>query len=140
MAQPKDVRFDEFAAQLPRVPFEPDSVIFREGDKGQSAFLVARGEVIICTKNSRGELIHLTTLTHGQMFGELALLNQSVRTATAITETGCELLVIRQAHLRERLADADPVLRFWIDYLVSRVVDLSKRVDPSLAPPPPEDD
>lgn len=123
-----------FATVLPAISFTPNKVIFREGDSGDNAFIVLSGEVIICTLTDEGELIHLTTLKRGQLFGELALLNEFVRTATAITETGCELLVVRPALLRSKFANADPVLKFWIEYLSERVVDLSKRVAPGKPP------
>lgn len=123
-----------FAAVLPAVTFGSKKVIFREGEKGENAYIVLKGEVIICTQTDDGELVHLTTLKRGQLFGELALLNEFVRTATAITEVGCELLVVRPALLRSKFAKADPIMKFWVEYLSERVVDLSKRVAPT-APP-----
>ena len=123
-----------FAAVLPAETFAPKKVIFREGDNGDNAYIVLSGDVIICTQTEEGELVHLTTLKRGQMFGELALLNEFVRTATAITETGCELLVVRQGLLRSKFANADPIVKFWIEYLSERVMDLTKRVSPRKPP------
>ena len=59
------------------------------------------------------------------------MLNEHVRTATAITETGCEALIVRPSLLREKLAGADPVMKYWVEYLAERVLDLSKRVEPA---------
>jgi len=119
-----------FAAVLPAVTYGPNKVIFREGQSGEDAYIVLTGDVIICTQTEKGELVHLTTLKRGQLFGELALLNEFIRTATAITETGCELLVVRPALMRTKFAQADPIMKFWVEYLSERVVDLSKRVSP----------
>jgi CRP-like cAMP-binding protein len=121
----------ELEAILPATSFAADSVIFREGETGEYAYVVAGGEVIICTRNRDGELVHLTTLKRGQLFGELALLNEHKRTATAITETGCDVLILRPSFMRQKYSQGDPIMRFWIDYLAERVIDLSKRIGPA---------
>jgi CRP-like cAMP-binding protein len=62
------------------------------------------------------------------LFGELALMNEHVRTANARTETGCDLLIVRAAQIQGLLDKAPPFLKFWIEHLVGRVIDLTKRV------------
>lgn len=119
---------DDYLATLPTREFAPDTVIFKEGDKGRSAFIVAHGEVIVCGRNDQRELVHLTTLSKGQMFGELALFSHDRRTATVLTCTGCRLVVIQRRELNRKLLQADPFIRFWIEYLSGRVISLSGRV------------
>ena len=63
------------------------------------------------------------------MFGELALITGSDPTATASTMGGCEVLVLPAANVESKLKKADPFLRYWIEYLMERVVDLSSRID-----------
>ncbi len=63
----------------------------------------------------------------GQMFGELALMADAHRTASAKTEQGCELLTVSQDKLKQKLEDADPFVRYWIEYLSKRVIDLSTK-------------
>ena len=117
----------DYILTAPAKAHEPDSVIFREGDQGVNAFIVAEGEVIICARNKTGELVHLTTLTKGHLFGELALFHDDLRTATAITETGCKV-VIQRAQLNKKLMETDPLVRLWVEYLAGRIIDLSVRV------------
>ncbi len=116
-----------FRKVLDREVFAAGAIIFREGEPGKTAYIVMRGEVEIITTNAAGQQIVLTTVKKGQFFGELALMTQAHRTATAITRTGCEVLFISQDKLEQKLKNADPFLRFWIQYLCGRVVDLSKR-------------
>ena len=106
----------------------PGHVIFHEGEPVDAAYIVQRGDVQICTMNEKEEMVHLTTMRMGQVFGDLALINDGKRTATALTEKGCELLVVRREQLASLLQKADPFLRFWIEYLGERVIELSKRV------------
>lgn len=119
---------DDYLATLPTREFGPDTVIFKEGEVGKNAFIVAQGEVIVCGSNDKGDLVHLTTLSKGQMFGELALFSHDRRTATVITCSGCRLVVIQRQELNRKLLQADPFIRFWIEYLSGRVINLSGRV------------
>ena len=68
-------------------------VVFNEGDAGDSGFLVASGTVEI-SRQSEGEKEVLGTIKQGQMFGEMALISDKPRsaTATAAEATICVLV------------------------------------------------
>lgn len=108
-----------------RRAFPAASTIFTEGDVGGTAFILLRGDVSIYAGYGGQNQRKLTDLRTGQMFGELALMAHDRRTATAYTETGCELLVVSESKLKQKLDEADPFLRYWIEYLSRRVIDLS---------------
>ena len=118
-----------FEKRFTKVQVGAGDIIFREGDPVDAAYIVNSGEVLICTINNKHELTHLTTVHKGQVFGDLALINEGRRSATALTEKGCELIVVKPEQLAAILQHADPFVRFWIEYLGQRVIDLSKRVD-----------
>lgn len=113
---------------LNRESFGPDTVIFKEGDRGVKAYVVTRGVVDIVTKTIDGKYKRLKSFKEGEMFGEMSILNGEKRSAHAISKEGCELLVIEQSVLKEKLDAADPFLRFWIEFLSERIRDMSKRV------------
>jgi CRP-like cAMP-binding protein len=119
-----------FAKVLERRTFAAGDTIFEEGQNARQAFVILRGEVEIVSTNRHKQKIILTTLKTGQLFGELALLKDSRRTATAIARTGCEVMVLSQDVLKRKLDSADPLVQFWISYLADRVIELSKRVGP----------
>ena len=119
-----------FAKVLERRPFPAGAAIFQEGQAAREAFVILRGEVDIVTKNSAGERVTLTTLKTGQMFGELALMADMKRTASAIARGPCEVMALSQDLLKRKLDEADPLLQFWISYLSERVIELSKRAKP----------
>jgi len=117
-----------FRKVLDREVFPAGSMVFQEGQAAGKAYILLRGEVEIVTRNAAGEPIVLTKVQKGQFFGELALLMNSTRTASAVARTECEVLYIARDKLTQKLQEADPFLRYWIQYLSGRVVDLSKRV------------
>jgi CRP/FNR family transcriptional regulator, cyclic AMP receptor protein len=68
-------------------------VIFDEGEIGQTIYLVLEGEVTIC-RQGRPADGQLARLGAGEFFGELGLLDDSVRSAQARAAADCRLLVL----------------------------------------------
>src|SRR5215213_760287 len=64
-------------------------VLMREGDNGREFFVLVRGAVGIEREGQR-----LRTIENGDFFGEIALLAEGPRTATATTESDSKLLVL----------------------------------------------
>jgi len=82
--------------------FSSDTRIFTEGEKGSIAYVIESGLVEIFTnKNNQHELLGI--LTPGQLFGEMALIDDEPRTATAIAIKDTVLTVISREQLTERL-------------------------------------
>jgi CRP/FNR family cyclic AMP-dependent transcriptional regulator len=68
-------------------------VIFDEGEVGQAIYLVLEGQVAIC-RQGRPEDGHLAALGAGEFFGELGLLDDSVRTAQVRATSNCKMAVL----------------------------------------------
>jgi CRP/FNR family cyclic AMP-dependent transcriptional regulator len=58
-------------------------VIFREGDEGDTCYLIRSGAVLLTREHQDGRMIALAELRAGGMFGELALFRGETRSATA---------------------------------------------------------
>jgi cAMP-dependent protein kinase regulator len=67
-------------------------VVLSEGEPGHSFFVLARGTVAVSKQAKDGSELRLATLHDGAIFGEMALVSASPRTATVISETDCDLL------------------------------------------------
>jgi len=67
-------------------------VIFDEGEEGQAIYIVAAGDVLIC-RQGQGDAGRVAQLGPGTFFGELALLDNSPRSAQARAATACQLIV-----------------------------------------------
>jgi Cyclic nucleotide-binding domain len=74
--------------------FRPGERVFNQGDQGNEAYVVMRGQVDILLENGGRPL---ATVTNGQIFGELAFLNPSPRTAMALASQASILLVIQRS-------------------------------------------
>ena len=64
-----------------QVTIEPGKNVFREGDIGDSFFVLIAGEVVV-GKDRGGQWIELARLGVGDCFGEMALVGKPVRSAT----------------------------------------------------------
>jgi len=66
--------------------------LFQAGEPGESLYVVKSGEVELFIKDTAGQKISLAIASAGEIFGELALLDRSPRTATAVVLSPSELL------------------------------------------------
>ena len=104
----------------------PGEVIFLEGQPADVAYVILKGEAQVTTRGAGGEEVVINRMTPGQMFGEIAILQPNgMRTATTISEQGCELVVIERGFLDNSLSKADPLLRFVVDHLCRRLTALT---------------
>lgn len=108
--------------------FEVDEVIFQEGDVANCAYLLKSGKVEISTYRD-SELVVLTTIAPNQLFGELALIDNTPRSATAVALEASEAILVRPEDMARHLDGLDEFMTYWIGYLTDRIRDLSKRVD-----------
>lgn len=93
--------------------FPADREVIVEGDPADKFYIIVRGRVIVTRRNADGTEQKLTTLQDGDFFGEIALLKDVQRTATARTTTNAIFLTLtrekfnrllsRAPHLRQEL-------------------------------------
>jgi CRP/FNR family transcriptional regulator, cyclic AMP receptor protein len=67
---------------VPRT-WERNELIFREGDPGDTCYLIKSGAVLLTREHQDGRMIALAELRTGGMFGELAMFRGETRSATA---------------------------------------------------------
>jgi CRP/FNR family cyclic AMP-dependent transcriptional regulator len=114
-------------AIMDRRVYQAGQVVFEEGDSANSAYIIRSGAVDI-VKRTPAETIVLVTLKANQAFGELALIDGSPRSATAIATEMTELMVIPAAKFQAKMDALDPFMRIWVQFLKHRILDLSSRV------------
>ncbi|MBT3766173.1 MAG: cyclic nucleotide-binding domain-containing protein [Rhodospirillaceae bacterium] len=113
---------------LSRKIISKNTVIFREGDGAENAYLLKAGKVGITT-NQNGEHVLLTTVLPNQLFGELALIDGSPRSATAIAIEESEVVIVGPEDIKRQLDESHEFIKYWIVYLTDRIRDLSSRVN-----------
>lgn len=88
------VELEHIVKMVSRMPVKKGEVLFREGDAGNELYLVDEGRIAI-SKVVKGNLEQvLAHMGPGDYFGEMALLEQIPRTATASAEENTVLLRI----------------------------------------------
>jgi len=69
------------------------SVILSEGEKADEVFLILEGKVKVYKEDEKGDEAHIATIDRGNMFGEMALFDKGVRSASVKTAEPCQLLI-----------------------------------------------
>ncbi len=107
--------------------FRAGTVLFEEGDPGENMYVVQSGRVRL-TRRLRGEPQLLAVLPAGEFFGEMAIVNNRPRSATAEVIEDAQLLVL-DAHMFEALVrgNAEIALRL-IKRLAARLDQANSQV------------
>jgi hypothetical protein len=107
--------------------FVPDERIFRAGDYGDCLYLIHSGQIAILTADNKP----IATLSQGAVFGEVALISDGPRTATAKATGYCDLYVLPKEDFN-RIINAYPDFK---DQLQA-IVESRKNGAPPNSPPP----
>jgi CRP-like cAMP-binding protein len=105
---------------------EQGTVLCREGEVGREFFVLVDGKVQVARKGRR-----VVTLTGGDFLGEIALLTELPRTATATAETPVRLFVLTPREFHAVLDQNRNVERKVLWALARRLAETSS--DPTLA-------
>ncbi len=89
--EPAKLKLMAFASE--RVTYKPGQVLFRQGERGDAAFIVLKGSADVLINGSDGPL-RVATLSENEIIGEIAILCDIPRTATVQAETELTTLKI----------------------------------------------
>ncbi len=113
---------------LPHRSIGAGEIIFLEGQVAKCAYVILKGEAQVVLSGFGGTQVTINRMKTGEMFGEIALLQaDGKRTATVISEGGCELVELDGRFFDQSLKKADPLLRYVVSHLCRRLVELSAR-------------
>ena len=98
--------------------FKPGQFIFHGGDRSDRAFIIEKGKVDILAIDT-DDVIH--TLNAGELFGEMGVLDKSVRSTAARAKTQVTLLEIKPGQITDRLSETDPIIQALIGVLLKRL-------------------
>ena len=102
-----------------RIELHPGQVLFHEGDAPDTAYLIERGEMEV-RAHQDGRGVVLSLLGPGDLVGEMAVIDDSPRTASAIALSPCVLFPIDRSQIAERLAATDPIVRSLLEGQLKR--------------------
>ena len=108
--------------------YEASEVIFEEGSVGHELFVVLDGKVDIVKQSSAGRTL-IVTLGKGEFFGEMAVIDGSARSATAIAAAP-NTRVMRINHARfVYLVSQQPAFALMIMDALSKRLRVSNAVN-----------
>src|SRR5882672_3871750 len=125
-----------------RTTFEPGQLIFREGDESRDAYWILSGKVEISIETPQGRSV-LTILEEGEIFGEMGMIDDLPRTASARALTATEVDVVNERDFHYEVLRDEARLLPYLDALFERLrstnamlrAELAKRRTSDLAAP-----
>ena len=112
--------------------YQPGDIVFHEGDPGRALFVVVEGAVEIVHVTAQGGYL-LRTLGPGDAFGELALVDDFPRSATARLATPGRLLILYKSDF-DALMDGNARIAVVVMRNLSRLLAVYARRSTDSAP------
>ncbi len=110
---------------LERRTLKDGETVFREGEPAGSAFIVQNGEIVI-SRLVDGKPRELAVIGKGSVFGEMALIDDKPRMATAKAKGGATIVTVTKMMYKQKLKNTDPFVRALLRILVDTVRQVSK--------------
>ena len=105
----------------------PGDYVFREGEFGQTAYIIETGTMEL-VKYTGDEHTVLTELEKGALFGEMAIIDNSARSASARAKTECVLRVVTEEELKKHLSSSPTASLEMMRRLASYVRTANERL------------
>jgi len=123
------IRFMRGNTEFPLQTFPKGAYIVREGDLGNTAYIIKSGRCEVL-KVIEGTVTPLQTLATGDVFGEMAVLTESPRTATVLALEDTTVYVVEGDVLRREMDAMKPWMAMLLKRLAQRFTDMyrSRRV------------
>jgi len=108
--------------------YEPGQAVFREGDTGDTCYVVREGCVRVTRRHSDGRVITLAELRPGEMFGELAMFGGETRSASVEALEPTRALAILAGDLRRIITQHPDIAFKMLEGLADRLRDANERL------------
>jgi len=96
------------------------TILFKQGEKGDAAYIVNSGAIALY-RESQGRKIPLATVRRGELFGEMAVIDNPPRMASAFTLEDSALMVIPVEVMVDKMKKADSFIRAMIHMLTNNL-------------------
>jgi small-conductance mechanosensitive channel/CRP-like cAMP-binding protein len=120
-------RIDRLSRRLRHVVFGPGEVILRQGDPGDSLYVIRSGRVAVRI-GVLGAAKEVATLGEGQFFGEMSLMTGESRTATIVATSHVDCFIVDKHAFQEIIEDKPDLAATISEILTRRQQELSAEV------------
>ncbi len=109
--------------------FKSGECVFQKGEVGSSLFLIVEGMVRIHDhQNIKNSDTSLAKLEEGEFFGELSILGNEKRTASATAEDNCKLLEIGKDSFQRLMIENFEISQNLLSALADRIRELTAQI------------
>ncbi len=106
--------------------FSMGHVIFTEGDAGHSMFIIIAGHAEISV-NKDGKKVIIAHLKPGDIFGEMALFGDQIRSATVVAETDIICHEINRVMFNKQMETLPKTMKTFFSIIVDRLKEANAR-------------
>lgn len=128
-----DEEVDELVALTSTVDFDANETVFTKGSEGDELYVLGGGRVRLQLERKDGKTISLGTLSEGDMFGEVSVLDGSRRSATVKTTEPSEFLIIRRNDLFDLIHRSPDIAIKLFGVLTKRIRMTDELIEDTLA-------
>jgi CRP/FNR family cyclic AMP-dependent transcriptional regulator len=104
--------------------YEPEQIIFHQGDAADAVFYIQKGRVQISILSGQGKEGVIAVLGAGQFFGEGCLAGQDLNAATATATTQSAIVKIDKRTMTRVLRDEPTASHMFMAFLLSRNIQV----------------
>ena len=126
-------RIDRLSRRMKMLIFGPGETILRQGDPGDSLYVVRSGTVAVQVGGGPGRK-EVATLGEGQFFGEMSLMTGASRAATVVAKSDVDCYVVDKEAFQEIVREKPELAGTISDILARRQVVLGEESAPNVIP------
>jgi EAL domain-containing protein (putative c-di-GMP-specific phosphodiesterase class I) len=100
--------------------FKSGDIIFREREYAECGYIIKSGRIEISVQKGNKRTV-LAMFKEGEIFGEMAIIDETHRSATATCLEDCELYIVGKNELASRIRAADPIVKLLLHAISDRL-------------------
>ncbi|MGV7225143.1 MAG: cyclic nucleotide-binding domain-containing protein [Nitrospinales bacterium] len=108
--------------------YNPGNTVVKEGDTGDTMYMIINGEVSVLINNENDKNIEIDRMDTGDFFGEMAFFRDAKRSATIRVEQDSRVLVIHKHEFNEIVREYPQIALKICKVLSDRIHHLHKKV------------
>lgn len=107
--------------------YAPGEIIFHEGDPGTTAFIIEKGKVEVSITRNNEKLL-LAVYDSGDLFGEMALIDETPRSATVMVLEPTEVIAIERSQFDKAFDKAHPLVNLFMHTILHNLRKTNHRL------------
>jgi len=107
-------------AKLEKIALPSGTVLFRQGDLGDAAYILDSGKIVIY-QQVEGQRVELDSIKPGEIFGEMAVIDHSERMATALAATDSVVTRIPEPLFASKLEGTHKFVRALVSMFIKNI-------------------